>query len=359
MIGIVMAPPPRGVPLSPVSIAALPALGQLRKACRDRGDRFVDLAGPEDAEKLEVVLWDFGSIAVKPSWLRSSTRTIAWSLESPLVAHRAYHRLPEIACSSDAVLGFPGVRDLLKGFEDRFTPIHWPVSGSPQKSLEGWAERPFATMINSNKNVHSLRGQLTLHDPYRSARRIAAAGLASTYGLRGTWQAPNLYRQRLNAIETFAVDEGFDLWGVGWDRPVAGSSRGQRAAVRSSYRGRAHDKVDTLARYRFGLCIENTRFPGYISEKLFDALYAGTIPVYLGAPDVADYVPEDAYVAVDRFEDLESLRAFLAAMEVREAERLLSAGQAFLGSPSFKRFGEGRFVASFMDVIDGLKIAAG
>lgn len=46
-------------------------------------------------------------------------------------------------------------------------------------------------------------------------------------------------------------------------------------------------KVEGLAPYRFTVVIENTREPSYISEKLVDAMRCRTIPIYWGAPDVA------------------------------------------------------------------------
>lgn len=352
MIGIVMASPPSGVPLSPVSIAGLPALQRLGEACETAGRRFAARAGPEEADELEVALWDFGSLAVKPSWLRPTTRTIAWSLESPLVAHRAYHRITAIARSSDLVLGFPGVKALLPGLEDRFRTIYWPCHPHVEPSSLEWEARRFAVMVNSNKSVDSIRGQVALREPYRSARRAAAAALASTYRFRGQWHSPNLYRRRLEIIEAFTRVEDFDLWGTGWDRPIGGGSRKVRAAVRSCYRGIAEDKSELLGRFRFALCLENTRFPGYISEKLFDAFHAGTIPVYLGAPDVADYVPEDSYIDMDRFTDLVSLREYMRGMGESEAEGRLSSAREFLASPSFERFSEERFISTFMEAID-------
>jgi len=49
-------------------------------------------------------------------------------------------------------------------------------------------------------------------------------------------------------------------------------------------------KEDGLAPYRFSVIIENSREPGYISEKLLDACLCRTIPLYWGAPDVASYL---------------------------------------------------------------------
>lgn len=51
----------------------------------------------------------------------------------------------------------------------------------------------------------------------------------------------------------------------------------------------ANDLVKHAARYKFWLCFENSIADGYVSEKLLkNALIAGVLPVYLGAPDVAD-----------------------------------------------------------------------
>jgi hypothetical protein len=46
-------------------------------------------------------------------------------------------------------------------------------------------------------------------------------------------------------------------------------------------------KIEGLAPYRFTVVIENTREPSYISEKLIDAMRCRSVPIYWGAPDVA------------------------------------------------------------------------
>lgn len=50
------------------------------------------------------------------------------------------------------------------------------------------------------------------------------------------------------------------------------------------------------ARYPFCLAFENSISADYVTEKIFDALRAGSIPVYLGAPNVAQYVPPGSYI---------------------------------------------------------------
>jgi hypothetical protein len=60
--------------------------------------------------------------------------------------------------------------------------------------------------------------------------------------------------------------------------------------------------VATIARYRFTLAFENSISQDYVTEKFFDPRVAGSVPVYLGAPNVADFAPgEHCYLDVADF----------------------------------------------------------
>jgi hypothetical protein len=54
--------------------------------------------------------------------------------------------------------------------------------------------------------------------------------------------------------------------------------------------GRA-TKLETIGRYPFTLAFENSVARDYVTEKYYDALVAGSVPVYLGAPNVRDLAP--------------------------------------------------------------------
>ncbi|CAI9101941.1 OLC1v1000111C1 [Oldenlandia corymbosa var. corymbosa] len=51
------------------------------------------------------------------------------------------------------------------------------------------------------------------------------------------------------------------------------------------------DKVKALKRYKFSLAFENSNEEDYVTEKYFQSLVAGTIPVVVGAPNIQDFAP--------------------------------------------------------------------
>ena len=62
------------------------------------------------------------------------------------------------------------------------------------------------------------------------------------------------------------------------------------------------NKTALMRRYMFFLAFENHNEDDYITEKLWDSLEAGVIPVYYGAPNVKERVPEHSVVRVQDFD---------------------------------------------------------
>jgi hypothetical protein len=71
---------------------------------------------------------------------------------------------------------------------------------------------------------------------------------------------------------------------------------------------RIKTKLDFLSTRKFSLCFENSSYPGYVTEKLPNAYYMKTIPIYWGAADVTtdfnpkaflnwhDYLDDDKFI---------------------------------------------------------------
>lgn len=71
-------------------------------------------------------------------------------------------------------------------------------------------------------------------------------------------------------------------------------------------------KLETIARYRFTLAFENSVSRDYVTEKFYDPLLVGSVPVYLGAPNVIDHAPAaSSYIDVREFGNPRQLARFL------------------------------------------------
>jgi hypothetical protein len=55
-------------------------------------------------------------------------------------------------------------------------------------------------------------------------------------------------------------------------------------------------KQRIISDYPFFLAFENSNCYDYVTEKPYDAFLGGAIPIYMGAPNVAEYLPENSFV---------------------------------------------------------------
>jgi alpha(1,3/1,4) fucosyltransferase len=173
-----------------------------------------------------------------------------------------------------------------------------------------------------------------------------------------------LYSERAHAIEWFERNhpEDFDLYGIGWDRrtfsgllrpfnriPPLGLAL---ATARPSYGGPVVSKLQTFSEYRFAICYENVKdTPGYITEKIFDCLFAGCVPIYLGAQNIADYIPSECYINRADFPDYSSLYKRIRGMPEGERWKYVKAGIAFLKSERMAPFTSGEFARRVADAV--------
>ena len=131
-----------------------------------------------------------------------------------------------------------------------------------------------------------------------------------------------LYGERRRIIRYFEAHypEDFGLYGTGWKKEEY-----------PSYQGAPPDKYEVYHRYRFAVCLENTKnVSGYITEKIYDCLVSGTVPVYAGADNIAAVVPKECFLDYNKIGSPEALAKILTEMKEDEYEGYLSAARAFL-----------------------------
>jgi hypothetical protein len=184
-----------------------------------------------------------------------------------------------------------------------------------------------------------------------------------------------LYTARLRAVEFFHGHGEIDLYGRNWDRVpsrvgktrtpatfrrIGESLSGLKqkilpdplyVAAQGAWRGPAKSKSETISKYRFALCFENSVLKGWMTEKLFDCFFAGTVPIYWGAPDVAEWVPPDCFIDMRRFENFAALRSFLHALTPSQIEAYRAGARRYLASSLFDPFRMRSFADRIADIV--------
>ncbi len=142
----------------------------------------------------------------------------------------------------------------------------------------------------------------------------------------------------MKLIHFFHKTGKFDLYGRNWDKRIYGIPYKYYKAALSVYKGTVEDKITTMSNYRFALCIENIIYPGYITEKIFDCLFAGCIPIYYGAPDIQDFIPENCYIDYRDFKNNNELNYYLQNFDSIQFNQFHTNILTFLLSDKFKEY---------------------
>ncbi len=80
-------------------------------------------------------------------------------------------------------------------------------------------------------------------------------------------------------------------------------------------------KGDVVPHTKFSLVFENSEEWDYTTEKLYQALSLGSVPVVLGAPNIASLVPDpQSYIDAKDFTDPEALAKYLIYLDENQKE---------------------------------------
>ncbi|MBP0008787.1 MULTISPECIES: glycosyltransferase family 10 domain-containing protein [unclassified Roseofilum] len=102
-----------------------------------------------------------------------------------------------------------------------------------------------------------------------------------------------------------------DIYGKGWPNGISvGQSRGK------FWRSR---KIEILKKYSFNLCFENTNWPYYCTEKIWDSIQGGCLPIYYGDGNkIYEDFPENSFLDYFKFRNPDLLFDYI--QDIREAE---------------------------------------
>jgi Glycosyltransferases involved in cell wall biogenesis len=238
----------------------------------------------------------------------------------------------------ETVMYAPRMYEMLPQLSTRFRTVY---SWTDAKTLARFATGPF--------RVSSFRVPAPFSDVIDRfwSRSDREGVMLVCTNRRGIAIDGDLFDERLRATEHFAARGDFELWGRGWD-DVSGLSPRFAAAVGKSWRGPLADKYEAYSRARFVVCYENQILRGWITEKIFDCFRSGAVPLYLGAPDVLDWIPADCFVDVRKFSGYDDLSRYLDTLSPDDLLRYRVAARDYLASEAFRPFSAEAFADRFL-----------
>lgn len=166
-----------------------------------------------------------------------------------------------------------------------------------------------------------------------------------------------LYTERIKAINFFDTyyPSDFCLYGRGWNNPQRFNILQRFFGYKKykTYKGEfaEKDKYKILSKFKFCLCFENSEITGYI-EKIIEYNNVGCVPIYLGAPNITDFISNKCFIDYRKFNNYEKLMEFISQMDEKTYNAYLSEIEKFLSNKeSLKRWSPDAFAKLFLKAI--------
>ena len=73
--------------------------------------------------------------------------------------------------------------------------------------------------------------------------------------------------------------------------------------------------IHTYMNYKFVIAMENSKYDGYITEKIVNAFYSGAIPIYWGCNTVVQHFNKKAFINVNDFHSFEDCVNYVISLD--------------------------------------------
>lgn len=250
--------------------------------------------------------------------------------ESPAIASKFYFDFNKISSYYKYSAVFEGMKKKLSK-NNTSLDIYFPTKKLGNSIETSFEKKKLLVLIAANKNVPIF------------ISNIKRVFLSLIYRLNIKF----LYRKRLQFLKFFTKNYPNDInvYGNGWTKKEIYN-------IEKVYMGKAEDKEKVISNYKFCLCFENAVFPGYITEKIFDVMFSNSVPVYCGAKDIVNFIPENCFINLNDFNNVEELYEFLTNMNELTYNEYLFQINNYLLSDKYKHFSSDYFVETVFSMLN-------
>ena len=155
-------------------------------------------------------------------------------------------------------------------------------------------EKYFDLIVTHNKDIFNLYPDKTIFAPasacildwdqidiFKKNKLVSFPTSLKLSGLEGYV----IRRQIKNSIENKEFSKDVDTFGAGFGKPFV-------------------SKYICLKDYMFSICVENSKYDYYATEKLFDVIMSGCIPIYWGMPSITEIFDSRGMFIFNNIEEL-------------------------------------------------------
>ena len=210
---------------------------------------------------------------------RTDLRRVVYTLESPNIRHSEQWDLKFLTAHFDVALTY---------WEPMFEHKRMPVVFCPHNT--------------HHLDLDSTVDRAVLRRNHGTYRRSIVMCLEYRPWLKGGFSVNGMELNCLDPVRAELVTDLRDLVvvGKGWDK-FPGLHSGMTVASAVARDSDTRHAVDWYQGHTFALIVENVDAEGYVSEKLYDALIAGAIPLYWGNLSwrLLDLIPELADLVIN------------------------------------------------------------
>ncbi len=120
---------------------------------------------------------------------------------------------------------------------------------------------------------------------------------------------------------------------------------------------RLRGKLDFLHRYKFTLAIENTIWPGYMTEKLVDPMFVNSIPIYVGDPEAKNSFDPSSYIDSTCFSSIKAMMEFVREVDNDRDLYLKILAATFYQNNTIPSYARDEGILTFFDHIADAALA--
>ncbi|SDB37056.1 glycosyltransferase family 10 domain-containing protein [Bauldia litoralis] len=114
---------------------------------------------------------------------------------------------------------------------------------------------------------------------------------------------------------------GFELYGPGYPKHLGVTEAGRTGDWQSI-------KRKILSRYSFNLALENTNTKYYVTEKIWNAIECGCVPIYFGGNSgIEEIISNRSFIDASQFESFEQIGDYIKSLGKADVKEYVRSGR--------------------------------